>query len=178
VWTNIIDNAMAAMRDTVGTLTIRTSRERENMARIEICARTVSPRAARTWFPCATGQFDGDGSHVVGVFECDLQGARQAVWGMSQNCPRRLRRKSLLAKRNSQQSNTFAVTRRPSPHPWAPVRQWVTFLSDRRRWTARNADGFGVFDFGIRVLWAGEPGLTAAAGSVSSSSPASNVAGR
>src|ERR1700677_4424150 len=118
---------MAAMRDTVGTLTIRPSRERENMARIEICARTVSPRAARTWFPCATGQFDGDGSHVVGVFECDLQGARQAVWGMSQNCPRRLRRKSLLAKRNSQQSNTFAVTRRPSPHPWAPVRQWVTF---------------------------------------------------
>jgi signal transduction histidine kinase len=44
VRTNIIDNAMAAMRDTGGTLTIRTSRERENMARIEICDRTVSPR--------------------------------------------------------------------------------------------------------------------------------------
>jgi hypothetical protein len=72
VWTNIIDNAMAAMRDTGGTLTIRTSRERESMARIEICDRTVSPRGARGWCRCATGQFDGDGSHVVGGFECDL----------------------------------------------------------------------------------------------------------
>ncbi|WP_369816425.1 sensor histidine kinase [Mycobacterium sp. 852014-50255_SCH5639931] len=37
VWTNIIDNAIAAMRDTGGTLTIRTCREGENMARVEIC---------------------------------------------------------------------------------------------------------------------------------------------
>ena len=37
VWTNIIDNALAAMRDTGGTLTIRTCRYRENLARIEIC---------------------------------------------------------------------------------------------------------------------------------------------
>jgi signal transduction histidine kinase len=37
VWTNIIDNAIAAMRDEGGTLTIRTRREGENMARIEIC---------------------------------------------------------------------------------------------------------------------------------------------
>ncbi|OBG75188.1 histidine kinase [Mycobacterium sp. E2462] len=37
VWTNIIDNAVAAMRDTGGTLTIRTCREGENMARVEIC---------------------------------------------------------------------------------------------------------------------------------------------
>jgi signal transduction histidine kinase len=37
VWTNIIDNAIAAMRDEGGTLTIRTGREGENMARVEIC---------------------------------------------------------------------------------------------------------------------------------------------
>jgi len=37
VWTNIIDNALAAMRDTGGTLTIRTCRDGENMARVEIC---------------------------------------------------------------------------------------------------------------------------------------------
>jgi signal transduction histidine kinase len=37
VWTNIIDNAIAAMRDTGGTLTVRTCREGESMARIEIC---------------------------------------------------------------------------------------------------------------------------------------------
>lgn len=37
VWTNIIDNAIAAMRDTGGTLTIRTCREGENMVRVEIC---------------------------------------------------------------------------------------------------------------------------------------------
>jgi signal transduction histidine kinase len=37
VWTNIIDNALAAMRDKGGTLTIRTSREGEKLARIEIC---------------------------------------------------------------------------------------------------------------------------------------------
>ena len=37
VWTNIIDNALAAMRDEGGTLTIRTLREGENMARVEIC---------------------------------------------------------------------------------------------------------------------------------------------
>jgi signal transduction histidine kinase len=37
VWTNIIDNAIAAMRDGGGTLTLRTSREGENMARVEIC---------------------------------------------------------------------------------------------------------------------------------------------
>jgi signal transduction histidine kinase len=36
VWTNIIDNALAAMRDEGGTLTIRTGRQ-GNMARIEIC---------------------------------------------------------------------------------------------------------------------------------------------
>ncbi|MDT5255200.1 MAG: hypothetical protein QOD10_280 [Mycobacterium sp.] len=36
-WTNIIDNAIAAMRDEGGTLTIRTRREGENMARVEIC---------------------------------------------------------------------------------------------------------------------------------------------
>ncbi|HEX5252372.1 MAG TPA: ATP-binding protein [Mycobacterium sp.] len=37
VWTNIIDNAIAAMRDTGGTLTIRTCRAGDNLARIEIC---------------------------------------------------------------------------------------------------------------------------------------------
>jgi signal transduction histidine kinase len=37
VWTNIIDNAIAAMRDKGGTLTIRTCREGDSMARIEIC---------------------------------------------------------------------------------------------------------------------------------------------
>lgn len=37
VWTNLIDNAVAAMRDTGGTLTIRTRREGENMVRVEIC---------------------------------------------------------------------------------------------------------------------------------------------
>ncbi|WP_061558370.1 ATP-binding protein [Mycobacterium simiae] len=37
VWTNIIDNALAAMRDTGGTLTVRTCRFNENMARVEIC---------------------------------------------------------------------------------------------------------------------------------------------
>jgi signal transduction histidine kinase len=37
VWTNIIDNAIAAMRDRGGTLTIRTCREGEKMARVEIC---------------------------------------------------------------------------------------------------------------------------------------------
>ncbi len=37
VWTNIIDNAIAAMRDRGGTLTIRTRRDGEHMARIEIC---------------------------------------------------------------------------------------------------------------------------------------------
>ncbi|BBZ45759.1 ATP-binding protein [Mycobacterium parmense] len=37
VWTNIIDNALAAMRPKGGTLTVRTCREGENMARVEIC---------------------------------------------------------------------------------------------------------------------------------------------
>jgi signal transduction histidine kinase len=37
VWTNIIDNALAAMRDMGGTLTVRTCRFGENMARVEIC---------------------------------------------------------------------------------------------------------------------------------------------
>ncbi|MEE6135166.1 ATP-binding protein [Mycobacterium sp. 050128] len=37
VWTNIIDNAIAAMRDQGGTLTIRTCRYNDNMARVEIC---------------------------------------------------------------------------------------------------------------------------------------------
>jgi signal transduction histidine kinase len=37
VWTNIIDNAIAAMRDEGGTLTIRTTRDGEKMIRIEIC---------------------------------------------------------------------------------------------------------------------------------------------
>ncbi|WP_369829957.1 sensor histidine kinase [Mycobacterium sp. E2238] len=37
VWTNIIDNAIAAMREEGGTLTVRTCREGENMARVEIC---------------------------------------------------------------------------------------------------------------------------------------------
>jgi signal transduction histidine kinase len=37
VWTNIIDNAIQAMQDTGGTLTIRTSRDGEKMARVEIC---------------------------------------------------------------------------------------------------------------------------------------------
>jgi signal transduction histidine kinase len=37
VWTNIIDNAIAAMRDAGGTLTIRTCREGESMIRVEIC---------------------------------------------------------------------------------------------------------------------------------------------
>ena len=37
VWTNIIDNAIAAMRDEGGTLTIRTGREGDSMVRVEIC---------------------------------------------------------------------------------------------------------------------------------------------
>ncbi len=37
VWTNIIDNAIGAMRAEGGTLTLRTSREGENTARVEIC---------------------------------------------------------------------------------------------------------------------------------------------
>jgi signal transduction histidine kinase len=37
VWTNIIDNAIAAMRDRGGALTIRTRRDGEKMARVEIC---------------------------------------------------------------------------------------------------------------------------------------------
>ncbi|OBF60283.1 histidine kinase [Mycobacterium sp. 852002-50816_SCH5313054-b] len=37
VWTNIIDNAIAAMRETGGTLTVRTCREGENLVRVEIC---------------------------------------------------------------------------------------------------------------------------------------------
>jgi signal transduction histidine kinase len=37
VWTNIIENAIAAMRDEGGTLTIRTSRDGEKMVRVEIC---------------------------------------------------------------------------------------------------------------------------------------------
>ncbi len=37
VWTNIIDNAIAAMRNEGGTLTIRTCRDGEKMARVEIC---------------------------------------------------------------------------------------------------------------------------------------------
>src|ERR1700743_81958 len=37
VWTNIIDNALAAMREKGGTLTVRTGREGEKRARIEIC---------------------------------------------------------------------------------------------------------------------------------------------
>jgi signal transduction histidine kinase len=37
VWTNIIDNAIAAMGNAGGTLTIRTHRDGEKMARVEIC---------------------------------------------------------------------------------------------------------------------------------------------
>ena len=37
MWTNIIDNALAVMRDQGGTLTIRTRRDGDHMARIEIC---------------------------------------------------------------------------------------------------------------------------------------------
>jgi signal transduction histidine kinase len=37
VWTNIIDNAIGAMRATGGTLTIRTRRDGEKMVRVEIC---------------------------------------------------------------------------------------------------------------------------------------------
>ncbi|BBX48255.1 ATP-binding protein [Mycobacterium cookii] len=37
VWTNIIDNAIAAMGDKGGTLTIRTCREANEMLRVEIC---------------------------------------------------------------------------------------------------------------------------------------------
>jgi signal transduction histidine kinase len=37
VWTNIIDNAIAAMRDKGGSLTLRTCRDGDNMARVEIC---------------------------------------------------------------------------------------------------------------------------------------------
>lgn len=37
VWTNIIDNAIAAMHTLGGTLTVRTCREGESMARVEIC---------------------------------------------------------------------------------------------------------------------------------------------
>jgi signal transduction histidine kinase len=37
VWTNIIDNAIAAMREDGGTLTLRTCRDGDKMARVEIC---------------------------------------------------------------------------------------------------------------------------------------------
>jgi signal transduction histidine kinase len=37
VWTNIIDNAIAAMREDGGTLTLRTAREGDKMVRVEIC---------------------------------------------------------------------------------------------------------------------------------------------
>lgn len=37
VWTNIIDNAIAAMREAGGTLTLRTCRDGAKMARVEIC---------------------------------------------------------------------------------------------------------------------------------------------
>ncbi len=37
VWTNIIDNAIAAMGDEGGTLTVRTCRDGDKMARVEIC---------------------------------------------------------------------------------------------------------------------------------------------
>ena len=37
VWTNIIENAIAAMGDEGGTLTIRTGREGDKMVRVEIC---------------------------------------------------------------------------------------------------------------------------------------------
>ena len=37
VWTNIIENAIAAMGDEGGTLTIRTWQDGEKMARVEIC---------------------------------------------------------------------------------------------------------------------------------------------
>jgi signal transduction histidine kinase len=37
VWTNIIDNAIAAMREHGGTLTLRTARDGDKMVRIEIC---------------------------------------------------------------------------------------------------------------------------------------------
>jgi signal transduction histidine kinase len=37
VWTNIIDNALAAMGDAGGTLTIRTCRDPNEMLRVEIC---------------------------------------------------------------------------------------------------------------------------------------------
>ncbi len=37
VWTNIIDNAIAAMGESGGTLTIRTRRDGEKMVRVEIC---------------------------------------------------------------------------------------------------------------------------------------------
>jgi signal transduction histidine kinase len=37
VWTNIIDNAIAAMRNKGGTLTVRTCRYGEKMVRVEIC---------------------------------------------------------------------------------------------------------------------------------------------
>jgi signal transduction histidine kinase len=37
VWTNIIDNAIAAMGSAGGTLTIRTCREANEMLRVEIC---------------------------------------------------------------------------------------------------------------------------------------------
>jgi signal transduction histidine kinase len=37
VWTNIIDNALAAMRERGGTLTVRTTRGGDHMMRVEIC---------------------------------------------------------------------------------------------------------------------------------------------
>ena len=37
MWTNIIDNAIAAMGESGGTLTIRTRRDGEKMVRVEIC---------------------------------------------------------------------------------------------------------------------------------------------
>lgn len=37
VWTNLIDNAIAAMRERGGTLTLRTGRQGAKMARVEVC---------------------------------------------------------------------------------------------------------------------------------------------
>ncbi|HVQ97764.1 MAG TPA: ATP-binding protein, partial [Mycobacterium sp.] len=37
VWTNIIDNAIAAMREDGGTLTLRTARDGDKLVRVEIC---------------------------------------------------------------------------------------------------------------------------------------------
>jgi signal transduction histidine kinase len=68
VWTNIIDNALAAMRDQGGTLTVRTGRVGEKMARVEICdtgpgvpGRCASTSSSRSSPPSRSGRAPASG---------------------------------------------------------------------------------------------------------------------